>query len=155
MQTITPPRAALIERLVLDGDLACGDDLDYVEHDDAVTWLSNPGTLIDAAVSALDDGVAELTHADLKRLNTLLIRVLSPAMSADDLLELRDLLRSALLDGSRQQLRTAIDDTVDFARVAHARERDAAERKRVSDYWNAKACSEDALFETVAQAVRP
>lgn len=140
MPTLTTKRQALLERLVIDGGLTAADDLTYVEACDAAEWLSTAGERIDAATAALDEGVGELSHADLKRLNTLLIRTLSP-MTADDLLELRDLIRSTLIDAARRQMVEALEESCDFDYAADRR------RHEVETY--------DAAFARIAAGVRP
>ena len=142
--SLTPPRAALLERLVSDGDLQGPVDLDHLEDCEAREWLAaSPKHAAELpAFDALTDAVGNLPHATRTRLNTLLIRTLG-VMSADDLLELRDILRSALIDGAREQIQDAMLDTVDFARIAHQRAEDA----RTVTYSDA--------FDLIASAVRP
>lgn len=80
-----------------------GGTLLTLENFEASEWLTATDAPKDAAIQLLLDGLCEMSGSDATRLNTLFVRLLcSP--SFDDMGEIRDSLRSILIDGCKSEI---------------------------------------------------
>ncbi len=141
------PRAKFLSRLVIDNDLTGADDCEYLEAHEAADWLkAEPRS--DYPADTLTSGLWELSPADRARFSRLLIACLD-GITVDQLVELRDLIRQALLDQCLLDVHAALESDVDFDRVAWDREREG--RAAAASYSHDMSAE---LFRNLADAAR-
>lgn len=127
-------------------DITSAEQFTHLEADEASTWLRAKDAVPfqTDAVGALLDAVTGDAIGRAERLNELLHRVLTGVM-ADDLIELRDLLRAYLIDECKRDIRLQLEASFEIEQRAAEAERGESRRRERSPIedaaWHAGVAS--------------
>jgi hypothetical protein len=116
----------IVERALCDEVEPSASHFDHLESSEASLWLDADDAPWDAPVTSLVDGIDRMSLVDRAGLARRITRLLDGDLTLTGADELLSLLRSAIVDDCKADIRGQLDARFDLAAVADATVRDRA-----------------------------